>query len=227
MSQALHHEAIWGKTQAKVELAVFIPPTLWPTDSSLGFSAVDCAAPWAWQGLPLGVLVNAVGLITTCMKWNILREMLCKSNYHLQQLRRSSGVMPRWLPHSFLFDCIKNPSSFQTFTTTGKGLISPLCTTRGRGGTWEAPRSDSVLSVLWFLSSVLLGHNKWEWMDNYLIFFFLFSVKLTKLEWSESFWTIQVQCVFNSFLCSSFRQTGLWSNFKLRNKPRPLYSVIA
>ena len=64
-------------------------------------------------------------------------------------------------------------------------------------------------------------------MNGQLFDSFLFSVKLTKLKWSESFWTIQVQCVVNLFLCSSFRQTGLGSNFKLRNKPRLLYSVIA
>ena len=63
-------------------------------------------------------------------------------------------------------------------------------------------------------------------MNGQLLYSFLFSVKLTELKWSESFWTIQVQCVVNLFLCSSFRQTGLRSNFKLRNKPWPLYSVI-
>ena len=42
--------------KAKVELAVFIPPTL--AHSSLGLSAVDCAVPRAWQGLPLGVLMK-------------------------------------------------------------------------------------------------------------------------------------------------------------------------
>ena len=64
-------------------------------------------------------------------------------------------------------------------------------------------------------------------MNGQLFYSFLFSVKLTKLKWSESFWTIQVQWVVNLFLCSSFRQTGLGSNFKLRNKPQPLYSVTA
>ena len=62
--------------------------------------------------------------------------------------------------------------------------------------------------------------------NGQLFYSFLLSVKLTELKWSESFWTIQVQCVVNLFLLSSFRQTGLGSNFKLRNKPRPLYSVI-
>ena len=43
--------------KAKLQVAVMIPPTLWPT-AAWRLLAVDCAAPRAWQGLPLGVLVN-------------------------------------------------------------------------------------------------------------------------------------------------------------------------
>ena len=83
-----------------------------------------------------------------------------------------------------------------------------------------------MLCVLWFLSSVQLGHNKWEWMDNYFILFFS---QYNSQNWNEVnlFLQFRYSVLPNLFLCSSFRQIGLGSNFKLTNKPRPLYSVIA
>ena len=63
-------------------------------------------------------------------------------------------------------------------------------------------------------------------MENYFILFFSQKNYIWH-KWSESFWEIQVQDVVNLLLWSSPRQTGPGSNFKLRNKPRLLYFVMA
>ena len=59
LAQTLPNEALGGRTPAKGKTQSSHNDSAHSVaHSSLGLLAVDCAAPQAWQGLPLGVLVN-------------------------------------------------------------------------------------------------------------------------------------------------------------------------
>ena len=87
---------------------------------------------------------------------------------------------------------------------------------------------------LWLVGPVIcLCHlsPSTEWFLGWSVFCFLSKCTWITINGTECriilFFSFQVQGVVNLFLWSSFRQTGLGPYFKLRNKPRPLYSVIA